>query len=256
MKINKIVSVVLVLQFIAILSLSSFCIYQWKAAKKQGEVSQVQKTPSYNSSQTFKQFYFDDFQGRWGNGNADGSTTWKAGDSKYAARTAPIPVINPLKLNTMSQKLIAIPRNEVIAAIDPENQNNYMPLIDDRAKKYGESEATYFLKTDNDIVSKRFFDVDNDKIDEEIIETVYIGGNHPPYDGFIIKNGTIVLSFPLNSGGIEPSDDGNGFYVKHIVNDDQPACCPLKYRLYRVVYENGVFTPVWEQEVTYLRFAP
>lgn len=242
--------VISLLEFIAILALVATLI----SSQIKTPTSENKSTPQQASNNVLKVDFFDDFVGVWGNGRPDGKTEWKAGDSKYAARTAPIPLIHPLTLNHTQEKLVAISRSDVLAKIDPSGENNMMALIEETAKKYGEVRATHFVDDGQYILTQRYFDVDKDGVKEEIIETMGIGGNHPPHEGFILKNDTIILSMPLNSGGIDPSTDGNGFYVKHQVYDDQPMCCPLKYRLYRVINEDGKFRPVWEQEVTYIRF--
>lgn len=257
MVISKKTSVVLlILQFIVILLLSGVCLFQWKAIRKQEQFRQLPITQTDNNHKALKLAYFDDITAGWGDGKPDGSIEWKAGDSKYAARTTPISIIHPLELKATQEKLVAIPRSEVLAEIDSLGLNNYLTLIDETARKYGEVRSGYFTKMGQYILDQRYFDVDKDGVKEEVIETMAIGGNHPPHEGFILKNDTIILSLPLNSGGIDPATDGNGFYVKHQVYDDQPMCCPLKYRLYRVIYEDGKFVPVWEQDVSYLRFTP
>lgn len=250
--------IIIGVQFLFIILLSSLLARDilWDKINEgviQTKIDELNIGSSQQPTRNLELLYFDDFVDVWGNGRPDGKTEWKAGDSKYAARTTPLPVIHPLTLNSTQEKLVAIPRNEVLAKIDPSGENNTMPLIEETAKKYGEVRATHFVSTGQHILTQRYFDVDSDGIKEEIIETMGIGGNHPPHEGFILKNDTIILSLPLNSGGIEPSSDGNGFYVKHQIYDDQPMCCPLKYRLYRVIYEDEKFAPVWEQEVTYIR---
>jgi len=254
---SKIFKTVVLIQFFIIVLLVVFIVTQIQSQKKNLTVynaTQVAENASKLQETSLHPSYFDDFQGKWGNGNPDGSTTWKAGDSKYAARTMPIPVIHPLNLRQTQEPLDTISRKEVLVKIDPTSENNMGVLLDETARKYGGRRANHFVGEGQYILTQRYFDVDKDGIKEEIIETMGIGGNHPPHEGFILKNNTIVLSLSLNSGGIDSTTDGNGFYVKHQVYDDQPMCCPLKYRLYRVIYENGKFVPVWEQDTTYLQF--
>lgn len=200
--------------------------------------------------------YFDDAVGVWGSGSPSGETQWKAIDSRYAQRSAPTAIIHPLELKQESIKLRPVKRSEIKyqSRYSGEKEPEYYKLIvDDMYTEYGELLSGYFASKGEVITSSKEFDVDNDRIKDQAVETVTIGGNHPPYSGYIIKNGVIILSMPLNSGGIEPAKDGNGFYVQHKVYDDQGLCCPLGYRLYRVVYKDNSFKPVWEQEVKYIR---
>lgn len=202
--------------------------------------------------------YFDDAVGVWGSGSPSGETKWKAIDSRFAQRSAPTAITHPLDLKKESVKLQPVKRGEIKyqSQYSGEKEPEYYKLIvDDMYTEYGELLSGYFASKGEFITSSKEFDVDNDRIKEQVVETVTIGGNHPPYFGYIIKNGVIILSMSLQSGGIEPAKGGNGFYVKQKLNDnDEGLCCPSGYRLYRVIYENNSFKPIWEQEVGYIRF--
>lgn len=179
------------------------------------------------SPQILLKEYFDDFTGVWGSGLPDGRIKYKAGESKYAERSAPIPVIHPLDLKTESIKV--------------SNLDDYFSNRSETANK------------------PILADVDRDGEKEQIVLTANEGGNHPYHSGYILKNGQIILHIPLNNGTIEPSTDGNGFYAKTVPLEDKflklGACCSAGYRIYRVIFEQGKFKPVWEQNVFYLRVA-
>ena len=110
--------------------------------------------------------------------------------------------------------------------------------------KYGPALGSYLAGRGEYVVNEKKFDVDQDHESELILEVASWGQNHPPGDGYIVKNNTIIVSMFLRSGSIEPAQDGNGFYLKRKLFNGG-FCCPSGYRLYRIVYENGTFKPVW-----------
>lgn len=192
--------------------------------------------------------YFDDFVGVWGDASKSGQIQWKAADSQYAERSAPIAIIHPLELRKESIKLQVIDRHSL-------TKDNQLFLYDQIKAEYGALLAGYFGAREEKISSVKTFDIDKDGIEEQVVETYGQTMNHPPQIGYIIKDGVIILSMPLKNGGILQTDDTNGFYVKHqLYANNVGACCATGYRLYRVVYTNGEFKPVWEQDVKYLRF--
>ncbi len=125
-------------------------------------------------------------------------------------------------------------------------------LAEQNISEYGEQLGGYFSKK-RQVIDKRIVaDIDGDKIPEEILITSDVYVNHPPHHGYILKNGILVLHIPLQSGDIDPSEDGHGFYARNMIRDDgAPYCCPNGYRRYKVILENGQFKPVWEQEIIF-----
>ena len=97
-------------------------------------------------------------------------------------------------------------------------------------------------------------DMDNDGQKELLVETSGIGGNHPPQMAYVIKNRKIIASVEILVGHVFPAKNGNGFYLKEGNFDTDSLCCATKYRLYRIVYENNKFIPVWQQDGSYLQF--
>lgn len=206
------------------------------------------KTTDTRKEVPVEQKYFDDFAGVWGNASGSGQIRWKAVDSKYAQRSAPTSITHPLEISKSAKQITLINRNIIKDEFFPQ-------AIDDQIKKYGELIGGFFANNNEYITHSTSFDVDTDGKQEMILETAPFGAHHTPWTGFIIKDNKIILSFPLEHGSIERSKDGNGFYVRHqLYLNNAGACCASGYRLYRVIYENGEFKPVWEQDVTYLKF--
>ena len=202
--------------------------------------------------------YFDDFRGMWGNGTSDGGTSWNAGDSQYAEQSMPTSITHPLTgFKTEREEIMPaeIKRPDVnnIYGMDDTTINM---IIDENIAKSGNLLGGFFSNKREMITSHATFDVDSDGVKEDIVETANFGGNHPPHNGYIIKNNIIILYTELDAGSIDPAKDGNGFYVKNPIRDDGSSwCCPNGYRRYRVIYDNkNKFIPVWEQDVHYLRF--
>lgn len=201
-----------------------------------------------DNSVNLKLSYFDDFKGVWGEASYSGETRWQEIDSEFNQRSVPGAVTHIPSLKKESIKIIPVARSQV------KNDFGYPKIIDGVYKEYGNRLGGYFASLGQAVTSYQTFDVDSDGLKEEIVETADIGGNHPPHYGYVIKNDFIILSMLLESGSIEPTSSGNGFYLRNIIRDDgQPLCCPSGYRLYRIVYEDGFFRPVWEQEVKYIK---
>lgn len=200
-----------------------------------------------------KTSYFDDFRGVWGDGTPDGGITWKAGDSQYAERSMPTPIVHPLtKLNQEQERIVSIRRSDISNIFIGEDVAN---IIDRNIAKYGNLFGGFFSRRREIITSLTSFDVDSDGVEEDIVETGNMGGNHFPHNGYIIKNNVIIWSVRLDAGSIDQAMDGNGFYIKNVIRDDASMCCSNGYRRYRLIYDKtGKFIPVWEQDVYYLRF--
>jgi hypothetical protein len=211
--------------------------------QQQQAIQQSDKNNGY-----FKISYFDDFKGVWGDATSSGKTKWQAIDSQYNQRSMPGIVKHIPYLQKESIKLSPVARTQI-------TKDYFHPeLIDKSYKEYGNLIGGYFASQGQIVIAVKKFDVDLDDVSEDIIETEYLDSQHPPSEGYIVKNDRIILSTGLQSGSIEPAKNGNGFYLKNSIrDDDQPLCCPSGYRLYRIVYEKGFFRPVWEQEVKYVR---
>lgn len=218
--------------------------------------SETAKVGLSNKS-NLKTSYFDDFRGVWGDGMPNGGISWSAGDSRYAEQSMPTSIIHPLTgFKTDQVKIIP-------ASIKrPEKNNIYVmdvsvinKIIDENIAKDGNLLGGFFSNKGEMITSHAKFDVDSDGINEDIIETANFGGNHPPHNGYIIKNDVIIWYTELDAGSIDQAKDGNGFYVKNPIRDDGSSwCCSNGYRRYRLIYDKKSFIPVWEQDVHYLRF--
>lgn len=138
-----------------------------------------------------------------------------SGESKYSPRSIPGPVIHPIELLSVND---------------------------------------YKLGSDEIVNSRVQSDTDGDGKKEEIFITSNKLVNHPPHNAYISKNGSIFLHIPLQNGSVEPVKNGTGFYVKQQNYDNGlGACCPGGYRVYRVIFEDNSYKPVWEQDVEYLK---
>ena len=204
--------------------------------------------PSVNDNIYLESSFFDDYKGIWGEATSSGETKWRAIDSEFNQRSMLGTVNHIPYLQRESIKLTPVLRTQI-------TKDYFHPeVIDKSYKEYGSRIGGYFASQGQIVIAVKKFDVDLDDIPEDIIETEYLDSQHPPSEGYIVKNGTIILSTGLQGGSIEPTKDRNGFYLKNSIRDDgQPLCCPSGYRLYRIVYEKGFFRPVWEQEVKYVR---
>ena len=198
--------------------------------------------------------YIDDFTGISGNGLSSEQIQWTVIDSPYAPRSSPSPITHHLEIDTKQVKIEAVKREDI-------NINNLMTggasyaasLIDDNYKKAGDLIAGFLLKSGESVFTFENADIDNDGQQEQVVTAWGIGGNHPPHTGYIIKNNTILLTIPLDAGGMYAAKDHNGFYVKQsLYENNAPLCCRTGYRLYRVVFEGGEYKPVWEQKIDYL----
>ena len=209
-----------------------------------------------------KQEYFDDLVGTWGEGNPDtGEVKYKAFESEYFPRSKPSPIIHPLELNQDKIEIKEVRKSEIKPPFGiPEGSDKgkftdyEAEAIKNNFSKNGNLLGSFFSDKGEGIYSVEDADVDKDGKNEKLIITSGIGGNHPPNNGYIVKNNTIIASTDFAGGAIYPSKDGNGFYIREPDYSDAPMCCPKRYLIYRVVYEDGQFVPVWEQEVYYLMF--
>ena len=127
--------------------------------------------------------------------------------------------------------------------------------IDANYSNYGDLIGGYFSSNGREeIAYNKKFDVDNDGIEETIIATTGCGGNGVLYDGYVIKDNKIILSFPFHGrecSDILPSDDRNGLIVKNEIIGETYVC-PDGYTLYKIAFENNMFKPIWQQETRYL----
>lgn len=243
-----------------ILLLLYFLIFPYKGTNKKAISNPLNVLQSDKNSDrsNLNTSYFDDFRGMWGDGTPDGGTSWNAGDSQYAEQSMPSSIIHPLtKFKAEHEKIIPVEIKRAeennIYGMDVPTINK---IIDENIAKSGSLLGGFFSNKGEMITSYATFDVDSDGIKEDIVETAIFGGNHPPHNGYIIKNNIIIWYIGLDAGSVDQARDGNGFYVKNPIRDDGSSlCCPNGYRRYRVIYdEKDKFIPVWEQDVHYLRF--
>ncbi len=131
--------------------------------------------------------------------------------------------------------------------------------FEEQLDTYGELARRYL--PDYYITDIKKFDIDGDKKVESII-SLCGGGNHCPDRVIIVKDGRTIFSTIAGVVGpkVVASPTSNGFYVEwapHHVNDgskwDVGLCCIPGYIKTRFVFSGGKFTPVYEQEVLYLR---
>lgn len=257
---NKLLKVTVLFLFIIILY---FVFFRNRETLYKVSTQSNTKVSSKENKVNLKIVYFDDFGGVWGSASPSEETQWKAIDSKYDQSSASTAIINSLNLiKKESIKINPVKRSELKfgSYYIEENYKEEEPLyykigVNANYQDYGELLGGFFANRGEGIMSHVKADVDNDGIKEEVIETAGFGGNHPPHHGYIVKNGVIILYVPLDNGGIEPAKDNNGFYVYNPIRDDGSfMCCPKGYWLYRIIYENGSFKPVWEQDVQYILF--
>lgn len=212
-----------------------------------------------------KEDYFDDLNAIWGTSAESGEFIGEAFDSEHSPRSAPRPINHPIEIKQENMLLKQVKRREI--KLDPFSENDPLStankIVNENYKEYGELIGGSFSNWNQAISNIEEADVDKDGIPEKLITTSDIGANHPPHHAYVVKDNVIIASIELISGYIKPAKDGNGFYVKDPspVGDWGPGmsylfplCCPVGYRIYRVVFEDGRFVPVWEQDISYLQF--
>lgn len=183
----------------------------------------------------------------WGNASGSGySYAVFRGDTSY--QSYPTQIITLKDFSTVSTQLTP-PKTLSSVLVN----SRYPELMNENYQKYGVL-STIFLP-DQFIVSKDEFDVDNDNQKEIIITLGISGANHPPQSANIIKNGNVIFSVNGFQPFIKPSGTNNGFFVEWH-NDNQlskGACCALGAMKTRFVFLNNGFSPVWEQEIGYIK---
>jgi len=210
-----------------------------------------------------KKEYFDDLDAIWGKGTETGEFVGEAFNSEYAPRSIPHPISHPIEINHEKIAIKPVKRSEIkldpLSASDPLSTS--YRSVDENYQHYGELIGGFFSNKGEKIVSLKKADVDMDSVPEKLITTANFGANHPPHHGYVVKNNVIIASIEFITGYIKPAKDNNGFYLKDPVSNPdalssylEPMCCPKGYRIYRVVYEDNRFIPVWEQNISYLQF--
>ena len=126
-------------------------------------------------------------------------------------------------------------------------------VVEDNYKKYG-SLATNYLPTDY-IWTLKKFDVDDDGIAETVVSYNFVGSaDAGSYRSDIIKGDNIIFSVQEDNASIVPADTTNGFYVEWRSADDfAPRCCEEGFKRTRFIFKDGKYTPIYEQEVKYLK---
>lgn len=126
-------------------------------------------------------------------------------------------------------------------------------LVEDSYQKYGSLDTNY-LPSDY-ITDLEKFDVDDDGVLETIVTYNFVGSaDAGSYRSDIIKGNNIIFSVQEDNASIIQADTSNGFYVEWKSADDPtPRCCPNGFKRARFIFKDGKFTPIYEQEVKYLK---
>ena len=215
-----------------------------------------------NTSSTLKKEYFDSLTTVWGHVDENNNYIGEAFNSEYSSRTPPSPITHPIEINQEKIEIKVVNKEDIKPSFGiPEGPDrgkfteSEIKTIENNSIKYGDLLGNFFSNKGEMIDNIEEADVDIDGKKEKLIITSLIGGNHTPNYGYIIKNDTVIASIYFVAGSIYPSQNGNGFYVKKPDYSNAPMCCPENYILYRVIFENDRFTPVWEQTVKYLQLS-
>lgn len=207
---------------VVIFSLSFFILgiffssYFWKGKNKAVEVPEIVKS----TEKEILKFPFEYLpEGDWGGGTEEEASF----SGELEARSYPTMEI------TLSQDMYS-------------NSKSKSPSIEQIEEDGG------------DIKNAQYFDVDKDGKKEEILS--YCTGNHCPDKQDIIKDGKVIFSMSYVGGGsLEKSVTGNGFYANWYADGDLSGglCCPTGNTRTRFVYKNGIFVPVFEQKIEFVR---
>jgi hypothetical protein len=125
----------------------------------------------------------------------------------------------------------------------------------EQIKKYSDVARRFLPYTV--ITNVEQFDVDTDGLNETIISTCGLWGNHCPHEIMIVKNNKIVFS--TFADNLMKSNTGNGFYLHWVPSRDTDKkwdtglCCPPGYMKTRFIFEKGKFNPIYEQEILYIK---
>jgi len=203
--------------------------------------------------------YFTDDSVAWGSVNttrdSNDKNTWSfaAIDGGDAFQSFPITTITLQDFSNESHDLsITKELKEKSYYVGP-IANSY----EEQVEKYGDL-AIRFLAVSNAITWVKEFDVDLDGKAEKVVGLCGIDGNHCPHEIIIVKDNKQIFSTSAGLTGLDISktDTGNGFYVQWVPTEgkwDRGLCCPLGYIKTRFVYKDGMFMPVYEQEVLYFK---
>ena len=121
-------------------------------------------------------------------------------------------------------------------------------------KAYIEGSST--LETGEAILKEIDADVDRDGIKDRLITLNAPEENHCCDLVEVIQGNTTIFSFsgdyPLV--GIEPADEGKGFYVLWTSTSQYPGglCCSTGYIQTQFASRHGVFIPIRERTVSYI----
>lgn len=212
--------------------------------------------------------YFPDVDTQWGAVNtgrdSDDKNTWRIAAMEGGARSFPTTTVT-ISSENYSSEISSLPpvktREEIRKEDTTEDGEEFFnEYKDELFSQYG-SMAGRFLSEGYAITEIEEFDVDNDGKTEKIISLCGVGGNHCPHEIIIIKNEKIIFSTTAGMTGLElaKSETGNGFYVHWVPTTTEGKwqwrglCCPIGYINTRFVFEEGVFKPVYEQEVIFFQ---
>lgn len=214
--------------------------------------------PGFN----FPTNYFSEENILWGNagegGDYEDKTTWETAVISDGYQSFPTTIIS-LASSTFSNVVSELPPQKT----KPEilfNAGIFEETFIEQMSKF-EQFALRLLPEDI-IVNTKKFDVDGDGVEESIVETCTLGGNHCPHKIIIIKGTKMIFSL-LSGGGpginLVDSKTSNGFIVEWTPwknagsKWDTGLCCTIGHIKTRFIYKGGVFVPIYEQEVLYFK---
>jgi len=121
-------------------------------------------------------------------------------------------------------------------------------------EKHQASTTAQLLKDGEVISGTAYFDVDNDGSKEQIVSICSDGANHCPDRQEIVKGGKVIFTLVTDGGWIDSTATLNGFYANWYKDEDFPGgrCCATGNTRTRFVYKNGLFVPIFEQQIGYI----
>ena len=191
----------------------------------------------------------------WGNigdGEMNERTTWKSGAVEGSVSFPTTTIM--LSSDVFSNMQEKIPKLKTALEI-LEESGIFRNSFEEEISEYGEW-AKRFLP-DYTITSLKEFDVDGDGTKEAIIGLCE-GGNHCPHKVIIVKDRSIIFTTTaINGPEIIDTKTSNGFFLhwSPYLTDgskwDTGLSTTPGYIKTRFVFEDGLFKPLYEQEVLY-----
>lgn len=203
--------------------------------------------------------YFSIKDVQWGSAeNANGETiadyTQVVLDNRAVYQSYPTKTITIKHYSTNTKPLKTKSFDEVMQEFYKYNPDGgFKSFVEENYKEFGNISTNYLPGDYIQNVNK--FDVDDDGIDEQVVTYNFVGSaDAGSYRSDIVKGDKIIFSVQEDNARIVPADTTNGFYVEwRRANDRGGRCCPEGYIRTRVVFKDGRFIPLFEQEVKYLK---